>query len=401
MNTKYFSSITFAFLLLATSAFSQKVAAADPDFNISNQASPAYATLNDENQSSAFYGSLGFSPMMWGLKRVPVATPAQGTFEPLSYKGWQGSIAFGAFISESLKVDVEGIFNKMGFNKSGSKAANTQLNLTAVMLNAYFNVPIIDKVAAYIGAGLGVGRQAVKDLKNFADVSADPSSLTVLAAQGKIGLLYNISNKIQVYGGGRVFGVIPNKGFSVTTTVNTTKNDYTKTLKALKDIMTPRSTTAQSKEFDDAFKKITDDRSVTNLQNEDLGKAPLLTYLTDVYESADFKQAQPPADKLSKYKDQVTAAGSGFADIAPKFSTTLVKSGDLSTVLFNLYKLAGDTDCYGPRVSQGLNALKDLDIELMKEINALAPSPNTNSNWKLYLPFVSYGPEFGIVISLG
>lgn len=122
--------------------------------------------------------------------------------------GFGGSFALGYQWKENVRFDLELAYRSNdldrvtvgGFGFVGTADVEGTVSTLAAMLNGYYDIELGWPVTPYIGAGLGMAQVTV-DSKTL---STDDSA-TVLAYQGSLGVLYEITPQITARFGYRLF----------------------------------------------------------------------------------------------------------------------------------------------------------------------------------------------------
>ncbi len=122
--------------------------------------------------------------------------------------GFGGSIALGYQWNESVRFDLELAYRSNdldqikvgGFGFTGTADVEGSVDTLAAMVNGYYDVDFGWPVLPYVGAGLGLAQVSI----DSSTLSTDDSD-TVLAYQGSLGLLYEISPQIAARFGYRLF----------------------------------------------------------------------------------------------------------------------------------------------------------------------------------------------------
>lgn len=126
--------------------------------------------------------------------------------------GWVADASVGAYLG---MFRIEGEFayrsnTSNGVSVDPGYTATADLdNVLSLMFNAYIDIPIVDRLSAYVGGGIGVATYQVDiDYSKFNVDGSIDGTLANFAYQGMVGLTYDITPRLHLSGGARVFSTV-------------------------------------------------------------------------------------------------------------------------------------------------------------------------------------------------
>lgn len=122
--------------------------------------------------------------------------------------GWDASIAAGLYVNQ-FRFEFQytaqyNEINKVKFADGFEADANGALHCNLFMLNAYYDIPVADRLSIYLGAGAGAlymttsGDTDIPQILHF-----DNQSGTSFAYQALLGLEYQVTPIVSIFGGYR------------------------------------------------------------------------------------------------------------------------------------------------------------------------------------------------------
>jgi opacity protein-like surface antigen len=136
-------------------------------------------------------------------------------------KGPAFALAFGAHVSEALRVELEGAYRPSDIDGAKNVRVNSipvnvglggDVDTWSLMINAHYDIAMA-AVRPYIGAGLGIARHDGSATLTVPVPGQPPASYppysgddTVFAYQFMAGIGYEISENVSVFGGYRYMG---------------------------------------------------------------------------------------------------------------------------------------------------------------------------------------------------
>ena len=133
------------------------------------------------------------------LSDADISDPTGATATAEFDTGW-GLGLVGGYAYDMFRLEGELFYKTNGFDKItdvGSVSADGDATALGLMLNAYYDIKTSTPFTPFIGAGLGVAKVSVKDLKVAGITVADDDDV-VFAYQLIAGVGYSVSNAVTV-----------------------------------------------------------------------------------------------------------------------------------------------------------------------------------------------------------